>query len=81
MNDARKRGIRDIYWDLGLSIKWLKMSVIKLRKHRESISFQFLTNVKMSVACGIVWVENQRPLLDMLSLRCLVDIQGVVFCT
>lgn len=53
MNDSSKRGIRNIYWDLGL-----KMSVIKLRKHRESINFQFLTYFKMSVACGIPWVEN-----------------------
>lgn len=51
MNEERKRGIRDVYWDLGLRIRWPKIP-FTLRKHRESRNVQFLMRVKTFVAGG-----------------------------
>lgn len=78
MDEETKRGIRDVYWDLGLRIRWLKMPFTELRKHREGGGFQFLTNVKMlHVLLG--WVEIRRSFLDIVSLQCLVGTQVVIF--
>lgn len=47
----REREESGIYWGLGLSIKWLKMSIIKLRKHREKYKFSVFNECQNDWHC------------------------------